>query len=291
MFVSTILIANRQKMKKSFLLFVVASFFSHSNAQQVNFGIDGVKPMGSPMEKILDVSHSAYLYRHDIYDTVLEKEKTNYELLQIGNKWSKYGGYNDYRSDSIRYKNPSITVTQYFEWTKKNRELNSFCFKNIVVHNLVVRDRVLSNNYIYEEPFPQFDWKLSNETTTILGHKCQKATTTFRGRRWIVWYADDIPISDGPWKFCGLPGLVLRATDSKGEHKYEAVAIRKMSEDFGYSDRRYVKTTREKFNKAKLDYNNEAWKMFTGELTPRNADGTPIEIPHRKLFFNPEELE
>ena len=279
-------------MKK--LLFILLAFgvVSIAYSQEANWGIEGVKPIGEPQMVKLDNSKYNYLYKHDIYDPILLKAKNTYELLQVGAQWSKFGGYNDYRCDSIRCVNPNISFAEMMQFSQSNRPLREFYFKWYKNNTIVVRDCVFTNNYVYEEPFPQYSWQLSNETINILGHQCQKATTKFRGREWIVWYAEDIPISDGPWKFCGLPGLILKAEDSKGEHKFEVVAIRKANEDFGYSEElHYIKTTREKFNKAKLDYKNEAWKMFSGELALRNADGKPTEISHRKQFFNPEELE
>jgi len=42
---------------------------------------------------------------------------------------------------------------------------------------------------------------------------CLKATTFFRNREIIVWYCPDIPISDGPWKLGGLPGLIVSWED------------------------------------------------------------------------------
>ncbi|RQE01044.1 GLPGLI family protein, partial [Prevotella intermedia] len=48
-----------------------------------------------------------------------------------------------------------------------------------------------------------------------LGMECKKATTNFRGRYWEVWYTEDIPISQGPWKLCGLPGMILKANSPK----------------------------------------------------------------------------
>ena len=42
--------------------------------------------------------------------------------------------------------------------------------------------------------------------------ECKKATTNFRGRYWEVWYTEDIPISQGPWKLCGIARY-----DIKGE--------------------------------------------------------------------------
>ena len=59
-------------------------------------------------------------------------------------------------------------------------------------------------------------WKLEDGDTTIVEYACHKATTHFKGRTWHVWYAPDIPISEGPWKLSGLPGLILAAKDSEG---------------------------------------------------------------------------
>ena len=60
---------------------------------------------------------------------------------------------------------------------------------------------------------PNFKWQILSESKEILGYKCQKAQGEFRGRKYIAWFAPSIPISDGPWKFCGLPGLILAVED------------------------------------------------------------------------------
>lgn len=62
-------------------------------------------------------------------------------------------------------------------------------------------------------------WNLSNEFDEILNYKVQKATTVFGGRTWVAWFAKDIPIQDGPYKFHGLPGLILKIEDTTLSHK------------------------------------------------------------------------
>ncbi len=63
----------------------------------------------------------------------------------------------------------------------------------------------------------QPEWSLENEKKELLGLTCHQATTTFRGRDYIAWYAPSIPTSAGPWKFFGLPGLIVKITDKKKE--------------------------------------------------------------------------
>ena len=72
-----------------------------------------------------------------------------------------------------------------------------------------------------------FDWHLLDGDSIVCGYPCHKATTTFRGRTWTVWYTLDLPYSDGPWKFCGLPGLVLYAYDSEDKFRFNCIGIEK----------------------------------------------------------------
>ena len=72
-----------------------------------------------------------------------------------------------------------------------------------------------------------FSWQLQDGDSIVCGYPCHKATTTFRGRTWTAWYTLDLPYSDGPWKFCGLPGLVLYAYDSEDKFRFNCIGIEK----------------------------------------------------------------
>lgn len=71
-----------------------------------------------------------------------------------------------------------------------------------------------------------FDWKLSREEKKIGGYNCKKAYATYEGRDWIAWYASDIPVSSGPYKFYGLPGLILDLSDSDNLFHFSAYKIK-----------------------------------------------------------------
>lgn len=75
------------------------------------------------------------------------------------------------------------------------------------------------------EEFPLQKWEMGEETKTICNHRCQKAVCHFRGRNFTAWFTTDIPLKYGPWKFGGLPGLILRLSDSTGEYTFECVKI------------------------------------------------------------------
>lgn len=68
-------------------------------------------------------------------------------------------------------------------------------------------------------------WELTSDTMRIHDILCQKALLDWEGRRWMVWFAPSIPISFGPYKFKGLPGLVVRAFDEQNYFVFDLVAI------------------------------------------------------------------
>jgi GLPGLI family protein len=72
-----------------------------------------------------------------------------------------------------------------------------------------------------------FDWQLIDEDSVVCGYPCKKAITSFRGRIWTVWYSPLLPYSDGPWKFCGLPGLVLKADEAERKLSFKCKKVEK----------------------------------------------------------------
>ncbi|WP_244140812.1 GLPGLI family protein [Kaistella flava (ex Peng et al. 2021)] len=80
----------------------------------------------------------------------------------------------------------------------------------------------------------KINWKLESEFVEILGYKVQKATTTFGGRKWIAYFTRDIPFTDGPYKFRGLPGLIVKVTDENDQHLFELVGVKNSTENFIY---------------------------------------------------------
>lgn len=82
------------------------------------------------------------------------------------------------------------------------------------------------NGYLVSQ-YPFQRWSLTDETATVLGHKCQKATCHWRGRDFVAWFASDIPIRRGPWLFGGLPGLILKVYDKDRHYTFEAVSIKR----------------------------------------------------------------
>lgn len=82
----------------------------------------------------------------------------------------------------------------------------------------------------------KMDWKLENETKTSGQYTLQKATTNFGGRQWTAWFCKDVNISEGPYKFRGLPGLIFELNDSKDNFIFKLMKSQKLEKTFDTSD-------------------------------------------------------
>ena len=117
----------------------------------------------------------------------------------------------------------------------------------------------------------------------ILGHRCQKATCRFRGRDFVAWFAADVPVKGGPWKFGGLPGCILKVYDVQKIYVWEAVAIERgkflISQ---YPDKLYPKSTRKSVWQRQTKYNEDYWEAIgwtslEGKKTPKKRVFEPLE--------------
>ncbi len=88
---------------------------------------------------------------------------------------------------------------------------------------MTVYDTVAGEDrYYYNEPFGEIIWEVKDSTETILDYECLMAECNYHGRHWTILFTPELPISDGPWKLNGLPGLILRAQDDSGQYEFTA---------------------------------------------------------------------
>lgn len=112
--------------------------------------------------------------------------------------------------------------------TLKSGPFNADIYKNAKNGEVTVVQRTPEHGPILkytDVAMKALDWAMHEETKEILGYVCKKATCTFRGRTWTAWYSMEVPVPDGPWKLCGLPGLIMQADDDKGHFSFACVGI------------------------------------------------------------------
>jgi GLPGLI family protein len=77
----------------------------------------------------------------------------------------------------------------------------------------------------YTDTFKSSSWKIDGDTGRYGSLQTIRATCTFRGRQYTAWFTPEIPIQDGPYKFCGLPGLIVEIMDSRKEYHFKMVSL------------------------------------------------------------------
>ena len=128
-------------------------------------------------------------------------------------------------------------------------------FRNYPKGKTTYIDEVLSEKFRIEEPMEQPKWEIvADSTKKILNYDCQMARTTFKGRQWTAWFATDIPLDNGPWKLCGLPGLILRASDAQQQYIFDCVGMKQTdgTADLLYNLKfdEYTKSTMKEFKEV-----------------------------------------
>lgn len=84
----------------------------------------------------------------------------------------------------------------------------------------------ISAFFVYPDSVPSLEWNFSDEETdSIIGYDCRKATVEFAGRSYTAWFTPEIPLPFGPYKFGGLPGLILKLEDAERQYIWEAVGF------------------------------------------------------------------
>jgi GLPGLI family protein len=103
--------------------------------------------------------------------------------------------------------------------------------KERMANKLIYSDNtaVIGETYQYEEDLGALPWKLGEEKITILSYPASSATLTFRGRNYKAWFTTEIPVNDGPWKFMGLPGLIVKIGDDKEEVGFSLIGVEQLS--------------------------------------------------------------
>lgn len=163
-------------------------------------------------------------------------------------------------------------------------------------------DKISNKTFGYEDAI-KFDWKITTEKMKIGEYNTQKATTEYGGRKWTAWFASEIPLQDGPYRFYGLPGLIVKIEDEgknyswelKGNKKvpnYEEVSqAEKMLAKYGMNSEVNI-IPREKFDKSMANYKAdplaEARPYMTPENMSRKMPGT--EITMGEFFKNQEKF-
>jgi GLPGLI family protein len=227
-----------------------------------------------------------------------------YSRLLVNGNTSIYQIYNVMKLDTLR-KLGKVTESdknKYFSYFK-----HSIFIKE---KKLTYNDAIYKDQYFYEEVI-DYQWKIGNDVKTISGYECKNATLSYGGREWQAWFSLELPIDAGPYKFKGLPGLIIKITDSTKTYDFELYAIverdLKPLKKFYHKipESEWIRTERLAFNKIKANFeslslnekmsygtpgvtakvvmvgNEDFFEMRDPKKTGKAEDYNPIEIDYK----------
>ena len=252
---------------------------------------------GYDQQFVIDTANVRVLYALNAKDIKDENTYIDLGKLEVGKRVKKYSSEFVDLSDveAVKWKKETGHtgyVPKSF-WMGGRPELHEN-WSELVFSDYIIRGNELKEyacfpwwaereNSSYTESWPLMRCTLADEQQTILGHRCQKATCRFRGRDFVAWFAIDVPIKGGPWKFGGLPGCILKVYDVQKIYVWEAVAIERgkflISQ---YPDKLYPKSTRKSVWQRQKKYNEDYWEAIgwtslEGNKTPKKQTFEPLE--------------
>lgn len=218
----------------------------------------------------------------------------DFMLLKIGEKTSDFYSYHTYRVDSaiqVMKKNRIFSGASLKSVGTLGRRGETYhIFKNYLSGTITVTDKVFNDHFRYEEKEHQ-QWVLQPDKATVNGYTAQKATCTFSGRNYVAWFTTEIPVSNGPWKFGGLPGLIVKVEDTKAEFRFDLVGLRQIQDGqpLQIEDKRYIDASKSDFQRLAASYARDP-VTYINENTGAKITGAE-NVRVRSRPYNPIELK
>jgi len=148
-------------------------------------------------------------------------------LLDIDKSGSKYYGQEKFIADSTS----QADVERQLKLSPNNISISRNDKPGMISYKVTKQypdfkthlfTRISNDSYKIEED-KKPEWKILPEKQKIGEYNAQKATTKYGGREWMAWFSTDLPFQDGPYKFYGLPGLIVKIEDKTGSHSLTLV--------------------------------------------------------------------
>lgn len=237
-----------------------------------------------------------YKYIFKIDSLNRDKSESENMVLETSSSGSKFFSQVKYVYDSTMtatFKKAKMTQNNHFDFSglkhpKVNFEVTKTYpdYKRTLKKNIGPTRLALSNDN-------KIDWKISDEKDKVLGYDVQKATANWRGRNWIAWFAPEIPLQDGPHEFSGLPGLILKIKDSKGDHSFTLIGSKKVTienESYAGLKAREIAVNEEKFKKYWNDYKKDPVKDMRQAVGSSGSSTAVVSMSFGGKTYSQEEM-
>ncbi|WP_289023644.1 GLPGLI family protein [uncultured Salegentibacter sp.] len=183
--------------------------------------------------------------------------KSEAGVLYLSEEQSRYSSLGKAIKDSLE--NMTNPVVMRMDEYNQMTDFKYTIYKDYQDNELTLAEKVFQYELKYKQDLKQIDWEIQPENKEILGFSVQKATGDFAGRNYIAWFAPELPFSDGPYKFSGLPGLILEISDLKNHYHFSLTAFQELANpvDKLLNLDNYKTVTQQELDQVRDDYNRD----------------------------------
>lgn len=237
-----------------------------------------------------------YTFKFKNY-TSQAKQYEDERVVQVGSNVVK-----DYSEIIFHYDSLSTEDTKKGHLTSHNNPYDTypcefFYFYKEKKRTEKYRLMLAAGTLCYQSKVIDMVWDFSSgDSENLLGYKCNKATTTYSGRKYTAWYTTDVPVHYGPYKFSGLPGMIVKIEESTGMYSWELSSVKTKREEIFMDtyeseqkcDEETARKTIARMMKNPIAFlSNQGTKMFVkqsnGKFAPPSKEGReypyePIEL-------------
>ncbi len=257
-------------MKKIFFLILMISFFYGYSQNNDSYNYKFI-----------------YEYQFQVDSTDIHSLKQENMILILNKEKSYFYSSSRFSITDLVKNNPNLNLSELMLLRKKlpKNKIKTEIEKDLRNLKLSYFEKISSYIYTFKEKLIDFNWQIKAKEKVINGILCKKATTTFAGRNYIAWFTNEIPISNGPYKFGGLPGFIIEISDSKNHHHFVLKSFKKEKGLFPVYKKKPINASMNEIIKAKKNMfknsnftftaNREVIKKAKERLKKRN---NPIEL-------------
>lgn len=238
---------------------------------------------------LLAVSVTAQTHRF-VYDVVYRPDSASTETR-------KANYYLDINPDETFYYERPFFVSDSIE---KASGLRTFSGKanDLMSKKIKTREYTLYSIQSFDiyqlKDEPKISWKIEKETKKTSSLQLQKATAKFGGRNWIAWFSKDIPFQEGPYKFYGLPGLIVEIYDDNENYHFSLNKSENFTETqfisfYKNAKARGVEIPYSKYQSMLLSYYHDPIKFINSGQIEINEDNK-LALEDGRIIYKPEEL-
>lgn len=286
-------------MKKNIILLILLVSTTCLSAQTLDFSkLEGRWDSTKTVQYEAAQYQIVYEYKYAKDAKYPNAKRTANTILRIGKLYNMFIDYGQLTFDSI-----SASIAKGESQATSSGPKLIGVLKSIGLRELILLNRETKKEFIqckagglqryqYEEDAPQLKWELLQGDSTIAGYQCQRAKTRLFGRDYIAWYAPEVELPYGPYKFCGLPGLIFKVQDTEDNFSFTLTGLQKVKGHapiYMYDKSAVIKSTRKAVRQMYKNYCADPVKALTGDGSITVSADVAATVNAKP--YNPIELE